>query len=166
MNFTDLSWAALLYYYKSNGDNKYYKIINDSLLISKLRESPLAISLEEFEEKVIINYLNIESYDMLLKHRLTESALAGLAELREETSTLQGMTIVNCNLSDDILINSIMAEAKMKLEGGYDLETKELKDLTAVIKSLDDIKNPKSNKIGMEVDMQQGVARFLAEVSN
>jgi len=64
MKFNALSWAAVCFYYRSAGDRKYGKIMKDTPFISKLRESPSDISKLEFEEKVILDYIDIQLADI------------------------------------------------------------------------------------------------------
>lgn len=61
MNFNKLAWVALCFYYRSAGDYRYCKTMNDTSFISKLRESPTDINVKEFEEKVILHHINIET---------------------------------------------------------------------------------------------------------
>ena len=98
MNFNELSWAAVCFYYRSTGDSKYCKIMRDTTFISKLREAPQDISREEFEEKVILDYVNIENYDLLIGHNLAESILAKIVELQPEISSLKNITLLDCDL--------------------------------------------------------------------
>ena len=88
MKFNELSWAAFCFYYRSVGDKKYGKIMGDTPFISKLREAPSEISASEFEQKVILDYVSIESYDLLIKHKLAESIVAKIIELQPEISSL------------------------------------------------------------------------------
>jgi len=98
MNFNELSWAAVCFYYRSIGDNKYIKIMRDTPFISKLREAPSDISHAEFEEKVLLDYVNIESYDLLIGHGLAGSVLDKIVELQPEISSLQNFTLLDCDL--------------------------------------------------------------------
>ena len=98
MNFSELSWAAVCFYYRSLGDTKYVRIMRDTQFVSKLREAPFDISHEEFEEKVILDYVRIESYDLLIGHKLAESVLDKIIELYPEISSLQNSTLLNCDL--------------------------------------------------------------------
>ena len=109
MKFSELSWAAFCFYYRSVGDKKYGKIMGDTSFISRLRETPSEISASEFEQKVILDYVSIESYDLLLKHKLAESIVAKVVELQPKISSLQNYTILNCNLSDKDITGKIEA---------------------------------------------------------
>lgn len=109
MKFNELSWAAFCFYYRSVGDQKYGKIMGDTSFISKLREAPSDISVSEFEQKVILDYVSIESYDLLIKHKLAEGIVAKIVDLQPEVSFLQNSTILNCNLSDEDIAERIKA---------------------------------------------------------
>ena len=98
MNFNELSWAAVCFYYRSIGDNKYIKIMRNTPFISKLREAPSDISPTEFEEKALLGYVNIESYDLLIRHNLAKSILDKIVELQPEISSLQDVTLLDCDL--------------------------------------------------------------------
>jgi hypothetical protein len=98
MKFNELSWAAVCFYYRSIGDHKYAKIMRDASFISKLREAPSEIKPAEFEEKVILDYINIESYDLLIGHNLAGNVLAKIIELQPEISFLQNFTLLDCDL--------------------------------------------------------------------
>ena len=52
MNFGQLSWGAVCFYYRSLGDQKYTRIMRDTQFLSRLRKEPFNISTAEFEEKV------------------------------------------------------------------------------------------------------------------
>lgn len=107
MNFNQLSWAAVCFYYRSGGDRRYSKIMRDTQFISKLREAPFDISIEEFEGKLILDYVNIESYDLLLGHNFPEVVLDRIVELQPQTLSFQNTTILDCDLSDDDIVGRI-----------------------------------------------------------
>jgi len=107
MNFNQLSWGAVCFYYRSVGDNKYGKIMQDTTFISKLREAPFDISPREFEEKVILGHVNIENYDLLVGHNLAGNVLAKIVELQPEISSLQNSTLLDCDLSDNDVVKKI-----------------------------------------------------------
>ena len=112
MNFNQLSWGAVCFYYRSIGDNRYSRIMRDTDFISRLRQAPFDISAEEFEEKVLLDHVNIENYDLLIGHGLAASVLAKIVRLQPETSFLQNVTLLDCDLSDSDItdkINSIYA---------------------------------------------------------
>jgi len=100
LTFNDLAWAALCFYYRSIADRKYCKIMGDTEFITKLRQTPFEIKPEEFEQKVILDYVNIESYDLLIGHRLAERILEKIIGLQPAVSALQNLTLLNCDLSD------------------------------------------------------------------
>ena len=107
MNFNQLSWGALCFYYRSAGDNKYGRIMKDTSFLSRLRESPADISVTEFEEKVILGHVNIENYDLLIGHNLAGNALAKIIELQPDISDLKDFSLMNCNLSDSEVVEKI-----------------------------------------------------------
>ena len=107
MNFNQLSWGTVCFYYRSAGDNRYGKIMSDTTFLSKLREAPFDISPSEFEEKVILSHVNIENYDLLIGHKLAENVLAKIVELQPEISSLQNVTLLDCDLSDSAVTEKI-----------------------------------------------------------
>lgn len=107
MNFNQLSWSAVCFYYRSAGDNRYCRIMRDTEFISKLRESPMDISITEFEEKVILNHINIENYDLLIGHNLARNVLAEIIKLQPETATIKDATLLDCDLSDSDIVENI-----------------------------------------------------------
>ncbi|MFC2068303.1 hypothetical protein ACFLTP_04785 [Chloroflexota bacterium] len=100
MNFNELGWAAVCFYYRSIGDAKYCKIMKDTKFIVRLRETPSEIDPEEFEQKVILDYINIQSYDLLIEHRLASTILNVIIKLQPELSLLHNTTLLDCDLSD------------------------------------------------------------------
>ena len=100
MNFNQLSWAAVCFYYRSSGDKRYCKIMKDAPFISKLKEAPFDISTTEFEKKIILDHVNIENYDLLIGHNLAKRVLDKIIELQPEISSLRNVTLLDCNLSD------------------------------------------------------------------
>ncbi|MFC2026514.1 hypothetical protein ACFLUX_00880 [Chloroflexota bacterium] len=107
MNFNQLSWGALCFYYRSAGDNKYGRIMKDTSFLYRLRESPADISVAEFEEKVILGHVNIENYDLLIGHNLAGNVLAKIIELQPDISYLKDVSLRNCNLSDSEVVEKI-----------------------------------------------------------
>lgn len=108
LTFNNLAWAALCFYYRSIADRKYCKIMGDTEFITKLRQTPFEIKLEEFEKKVILDYVNIESYDLLIGHRLAERILEKIIGLQPDVSALQDLKLFNCDLSDINITERIM----------------------------------------------------------
>ncbi len=98
MNFNELSWAAVCFYYRSVGDSRYSKIMRDTEFISKFREAPATISPAEFEEKIILDYVYIENYDLLIGHNLAGNVLAKIVELQPDIAYLQNFTLLDCDL--------------------------------------------------------------------
>jgi hypothetical protein len=107
MNFNELSWAAVCFYYRSLGDSRYTKIMRDTEFISKLREAPSTISPAEFEEKIILDYVYIENYDLLIGHNLAANVLAKIVELQSETTYLQNFTLLDCDLYHGDVVEKI-----------------------------------------------------------
>ena len=100
LTFNDLAWAAVCFYYRSIADRKYCKIMVDTEFITKLRQTPFEIKPEEFEQKVLLDYVNIESYDLLVGHRLAERILEKIIGLQPDVSDLRNLTLLNCDISD------------------------------------------------------------------
>jgi hypothetical protein len=100
LNFHDLAWAAVCFYYRSTADRKYCKIMGDVEFTQKLQQTPFEIMPSEFEQKALLDYVNISSYDLLVGHKLAESLLEKIIGLQPDLSALQDMTLLNCNLSD------------------------------------------------------------------
>lgn len=107
VNFNQLSWAAVCFYYRSAGDSKYSRIMRDTDFILTLRRAPFNISPAEFEEKVILGHVNIENYDLLIGHRLAESVLTKITEMKEEIASLQDIALLECDLSDSSVTEKI-----------------------------------------------------------
>jgi len=107
VNFNDIAWAAICFYYKSVADRKYCRILSDTPFIEKLRQTPHGIRPSEFEQKVLLDYVNIINYDVLVEHRLAERLLEIIVVLQPDVSALQGLTLLDCDLSDNVIANSI-----------------------------------------------------------
>ena len=107
LNFRDFAWAALLFYYKSVADKKYCKIMNDTEFLTKLRQTPFEIEPAELEQKVILDYVNIESYDLLVEHKIAEQLLEKTVGLQPDISALRNLTLIDCDLSDNEIIERI-----------------------------------------------------------
>jgi hypothetical protein len=107
MNFNQLSWGAVCFYYRSIGDSRYNKIMGDTPFLTRLRESPSDISPAEFEEKVILEHVNIENYDLLIGHKLAATVLARVVELQPEITSLQNVTLLDGDLADSDLAEKI-----------------------------------------------------------
>ncbi len=99
LNFHDLAWAALLFYYRSVGDRKYCKIMSDTEFLTKLRQTPFEIDPAEFEQKVILDYVDIENYDLLIGHKMAEHLLEKIIGLQPDVSALQDFTLIDCDLA-------------------------------------------------------------------
>jgi len=107
MNFNQLAWGAVCFYYRNAGDNRYCRIMRNTAFLAKLRQAPFDISPAEFEEKVLLDHVNIENYDLLIGHNLARSILERIVSLHPVTSSLQDTTLLNCDLTDDDLVSRI-----------------------------------------------------------
>jgi hypothetical protein len=107
MNFNQLSWGALCFYYRSAGDYKYGKIMKNTSFLSRLRETPNDISVTEFEENVILGHVNVENYDLLIGHNLAGSVLAKVIELRPEILSLQDISLLDFDFSNNDMVENI-----------------------------------------------------------
>jgi len=106
VKFSDLGWAALLHYYQSNKDRRYVKLFGDVEFISKLREAPWDVSYPEFETKVISSFVNSLGLRLPVGTR-GGNVLAEIIRLRSCTSSLEGVSLLNCDLSDKALLQNI-----------------------------------------------------------
>lgn len=106
MKFCDLGWAALFHYYQSNKDRRYVKLLGDGEFISKLREAPWDISYPEFEAKIISGFVNSLGLRLPVGTR-GGNILAEIIRLRSCTSSLAGVSLLDCDLSDKGLLKSI-----------------------------------------------------------
>ena len=107
MNFNQLAWGVVCFYYRLAGDNRYCRIMRDTEFLVKLRQSPSDITPKEFEEKVLLDHVNIENYDLLIGNNLARSVLGKIIELHPIIASLQGVTLLGCDLSDDEVIGRI-----------------------------------------------------------
>ena len=107
MNFDQLAWGAVCFDYRAAGDHKYGKIMSDTAFISKLRTAPDQISVTEFEEKVILRHVKIENYDLLIGHKLAQTILVKIIELQPELRSLHDVSLLECDLSDNDIIEKI-----------------------------------------------------------
>ena len=107
VNFNDIAWAAVCFYYRSVADRRYCKTLSDTTFIEKLRQTPHAITAADFEQKVLLDYVNISNYDVLIEHKLAERLLEIIIELQPDISALQGLTLLDCNLSDRTIADRI-----------------------------------------------------------
>jgi len=107
MKFNELAWGAVCFYYRSAGDSKYSRIMMDAEFLSRLRMSPAKVDAAEFERKVILDYVNVQSYDLLVGQRLAGNILAKIVELQPELSSLQDISLLDCDLSDSNLLDKV-----------------------------------------------------------
>jgi hypothetical protein len=107
VNFNDIAWAAVCFYYRSIADRKYCKILGDTPFIEKLRQTPHDVTVSEFEKKVLLDYVRIINYDVLIEHKLAERLLENIVGLQPDVSALQGLTLLDCDLSDSAIADRI-----------------------------------------------------------
>ena len=100
MNFNQLAWGAICFYYRTSGDNKYNRIIRDTDFLTRLRQEPFNVNATEFEEKVLVDHVNIENYDLLIGHGLAVNILNEIIQLQPEIAALQDISLTDCDLSD------------------------------------------------------------------
>ena len=100
MDFNQLAWGAVCFYYRSLGDNKYSKIMRNTEFLTRLRREPLNISAIEFEETVLLDHVNIENYDLLIGHGLARNVLDKIIELQPEIYYLEDTTLLECDLAN------------------------------------------------------------------
>jgi hypothetical protein len=81
--------------------------MSDTSFIEKLRQTSSEITASEFEQKVILDYVSISNYDLLIEHKLAERLLGKVVGLQPDVSALRGLTLLDCNLSDNAVANSI-----------------------------------------------------------
>jgi hypothetical protein len=107
LDFNELAWAAVCFNYRSLGDNKYAKIMRDGSFIRRLRTAPSEISVDELEQKLVLDYIRVESYDLLVGHKLAGNILTTIGELEAETLSLSDISLLECDLSNADLVNKI-----------------------------------------------------------
>jgi len=106
VKFSELGWAALLHYYQSNKDRRYVRLFGDTEFISKLRETPWDVSYPEFEAKVISGFVNSLGLRLPVGTR-GGNVLAEIIRLRSCTSSLEGVSLLDCDLSDKSVLKNI-----------------------------------------------------------
>lgn len=107
MNFNELAWGALCFYYRSAGDQKYNKIMVDTEFLTLLRNKPAEVDVAEFEQKIILSHVSIENYDLLIGHRLAETVLKIIIDLQPDIQFLKNVSLLECNLTDEDTVNRI-----------------------------------------------------------
>jgi hypothetical protein len=107
MNFNQLSWGAVCFYYRSVGDNRYSKTMRDTEFLSRLRKEPFNVGADEFEEKVLVDHVKIENYDLLIGHGLARDILDRIVQLQTDIAYLQEVTLLDCDLTDQSLTERI-----------------------------------------------------------
>jgi len=107
MKFNDLAWAAIGFYYRSAGDQRYCRIIQDGSFLTKLRHEPYEVTAKEFEVKVILDYIDIAHYDLLIGHNFAHKIMEQIIALQPEILTLEKCDILNCDLDSEDIQSSI-----------------------------------------------------------
>jgi len=107
MNFNTLAWSALCFYYRSAGEKSYSAVMSDHKFLERLRSNPKEVSPREFEEKAVLGLINIQNYDLLIGHKLTENILAKIINLQDELSMLRDLSLIECNLDDERVVEGI-----------------------------------------------------------
>ena len=107
VNFGDIAWAAVCFYYRSVADRRYCKTLCDTPFIEKLRQTPRRITASEFEQKVLLDYVNISNYDVLIEHKLADRLLEIIIELQPDISAMQGLTLLDSDLSNPAIADRI-----------------------------------------------------------
>jgi hypothetical protein len=100
MDFNQLSWGAVCSYYRLSGDNRYCRILGDAGFLDRLRNAPQTIPPGEFEQRILLDYVNIANNDLLIGHNLARALLEKIIELQPVIASLQGKTLLDCSLSD------------------------------------------------------------------
>jgi hypothetical protein len=100
MKYSDVAWAAVCYFYRSGGDNKYVEILSDAGFLNRLRDEPCVLSGREFEQKAILGFVKIENYDLLMKQKLATSVLGAILEMEPLVAATRELTILTADLSD------------------------------------------------------------------
>jgi hypothetical protein len=107
ITFVNLSWAALLSYYKFSGDKRYMRLMADKKFITRVRETPSDVLPEELEQKLILDHVNVVNFDLLMGCRLAEKILEKLIKVQPEVKALQGFSILNIDPDDPRSIECI-----------------------------------------------------------
>ncbi len=107
VTFNELSWAALLSYYKFSGDKRYISLMADRSFIHRLRTTPSEVIPEELEQKVILDHVNVINYDLLMGCRLAEKILEKIVKVQPEIRVLESFSIANVDTRDSTIIDCI-----------------------------------------------------------
>lgn len=82
------------------------KLFGDGEFISKLRKAPWDVSYPEFETKVISSFVNSLGLRLPVGTR-GGNVLAEIIRLRSCTSSLEGVSLLDCDLADKDLLQNI-----------------------------------------------------------
>jgi hypothetical protein len=108
MKFNELAWSAVCFYYRSNGDRRYCTIMKNTDFLARLRNQPETLSVKEFGENAILDYINLEHYDLLVSHRLAEKVLVKIIEMKPEIELLSGLSLRACDLKDSQITEAMI----------------------------------------------------------
>jgi hypothetical protein len=81
--------------------------MRDTDFLDRLRQSPSDITPKEFEEKVLLDHVNIENYDLLIGHNLARNVLGRIIELQPIIASLQNIALLDCDLSDNEVVGRL-----------------------------------------------------------
>jgi len=118
MKFNDLAWAAVCFYYRSAGDKRYRRMMSNHDFLKRLRQAPGNVSSREFEEQVVLGFINVEHYDLLKQHRLADTILQHITEVVSEMPAVTKKSLLTCDINDpetaDIIENTF---SMLKMNG-------------------------------------------------
>lgn len=66
----------------------------------------------------------------------------------------------------DDAYKTIVTEAKTLLNDSFEMTPKDLKDIAAVLKTVEDVKYPRSASQGMELDLSEGIIRMFQTIGD
>jgi len=90
--------------------------MSDSKFLERLRYTPEEVSHKEFEEKAILGFINIQNYDLLIGHKLSENILTKIINMRDDLSIIRDLSLIECNFDDQrvvSVINQIYSELRV-----------------------------------------------------
>ena len=72
----------------------------DQDFLKRLRETPDKVSVIELEERVVLGLVNMEHYDLLINHKLAETLMHKIIDLKTEIPNLTQISLVDCDIND------------------------------------------------------------------
>ena len=81
--------------------------MRDTQFLTKLRQEPYNVSAAEFEEKVLLDHVNIENYDLLIGHGLARDVLDKIVQLQPEILFFRDLSLLDCDLDDPQITDRI-----------------------------------------------------------